>query len=43
MRWLIAAVALLAMLATTMLAGPALHSALADSNRFLVAWQWLSP
>ena len=33
MRWLIAAVALLAMLATTMLAGPALHSALADSNR----------
>jgi len=33
MRLLIAAVALLAMLATTMLAGPALHSALADSNR----------
>jgi hypothetical protein len=33
MRWLIAAVALLATLATTLLAGPALHSALADSNR----------
>ena len=33
MRRLIAAVAFLAMLATTLLAGPALHSALADSNR----------
>ncbi len=33
MRWLIAAVALLAMLATTLLAGPALHSALAASSR----------
>jgi hypothetical protein len=33
MRWLIAAVALLATLATTLLAGPALHSTLADSNR----------
>src|SRR6266568_3407072 len=33
MRLLIAAVALLAMLATTLLAGPALHSALAASNR----------
>jgi GDSL-like lipase/acylhydrolase family protein len=33
MRWLVAAVALLATLAATLLAGPALHSALADSNR----------
>jgi len=33
MRWLIEAVALLAMLATTLLAGPALPSALAASNR----------
>jgi lysophospholipase L1-like esterase len=33
MRKLIAAVALLAMLATTLLAGPAVHSALAASNR----------
>src|SRR5258708_8877865 len=33
MRWLIAAVALLATLATTLLAGPALPSALAASNR----------
>jgi hypothetical protein len=33
LRWLIAAVVLLAMLATTMLVGPGLHSALADSNR----------
>ncbi len=33
MRWLIAAVALLATLATTLLAGPALHSTLAASNR----------
>ncbi len=33
MRRLIAAVALLAMLATTLLAGPAVHSALAASNR----------
>ena len=33
MRWLIAAVALLAMLATSLLARPALHSALADSSR----------
>lgn len=32
MRWLIVAVALVAMLATTLLAGPALRSALADSN-----------
>jgi hypothetical protein len=33
MRWLIAAVALLATLATTLLAGPALRSSLAASNR----------
>ena len=33
MRWLIAAVALLATLATTLLAGPAIHSTLAASNR----------
>lgn len=33
MRWFIAAVALLVTLATALLAGPALHSALADSNR----------
>src|SRR5258708_24063365 len=32
-RWLITAVALLATLATALLAGPALRSALADSNR----------
>ena len=33
MRWLIAAVVLLATLATTLLAGPAIHSTLAASNR----------
>jgi len=33
MRWLIAAVAVLATLATALLAGPAVHSALAASNR----------
>src|SRR2546422_6946608 len=33
MRWLIAAIAILATLATTLLAGPALHTALADSSR----------
>ena len=33
LRWVIAAVALVAMLATTLLAGPALTTALADSNR----------